>query len=139
MCAVGRSILIIIWHLLADPAARFTDLGPDRHDQRAGRDRKIRSHLRQLTALDIDVTVNPTAAKDKTAADQARSPRCHGPLTMLASGADSPSQCVPKHRAEIVECRWLVSATGPPSTVSTVPVTKRLVIRYSCVAASHPP
>lgn len=28
MCAVGRSILIIIWHLLADPAARFTDLGP---------------------------------------------------------------------------------------------------------------
>ena len=28
MCAVGRSILVIIWHLLADPAARFTDLGP---------------------------------------------------------------------------------------------------------------
>ena len=27
--AVARSILIIIWHLLADPAARYTDLGPD--------------------------------------------------------------------------------------------------------------
>ena len=26
--AVARSILIIIWHLLSDPAARYTDLGP---------------------------------------------------------------------------------------------------------------
>ena len=25
---MARSILVIIWHLLADPAARFTDLGP---------------------------------------------------------------------------------------------------------------
>jgi len=47
---------------LADPAARFTDLGSGWHDQQAGRDRKIRSHLRQLKALGIDVTVNPTAA-----------------------------------------------------------------------------
>jgi transposase len=62
MCAVGRSILVIIWHLLADPAARFTDLGPGWHDQQAGRDRKIRSHLRQLKALGLDVTVNPAAA-----------------------------------------------------------------------------
>jgi transposase len=62
MCAVGRSILVIIWHLLADPAARFTDLGPGWHDEHAGRDRKIRSHLRQLKALGLDVTVNPTAA-----------------------------------------------------------------------------
>ena len=62
MCAVGRSILVIIWHLLADPAARFTDLGPGWHDEQAGRDRKIRSHLRQLKALGVDVTVNPAAA-----------------------------------------------------------------------------
>ena len=27
--AVGRSILVIIWHLLADPDARYRDLGPD--------------------------------------------------------------------------------------------------------------
>ena len=33
MCAVGRSILVIAWHLLADPAARFTDLGPGWHDE----------------------------------------------------------------------------------------------------------
>jgi transposase len=48
MCAVGRSILVIIWHLPADPAARFTDLGPGWHDGQAGGDRRIRSHLRQL-------------------------------------------------------------------------------------------
>ena len=62
MCAVGRSILVIIWHLLADPAARFTDLGPGWHDQQAGRDRRIRAHLRQLKALGVDVTVTPAAA-----------------------------------------------------------------------------
>ena len=61
-CAVARSTLVIIWHLLADRAARFTDLGPGWHDEQAGRDRKIRSHLRQLKALGLDVTVNPAAA-----------------------------------------------------------------------------
>jgi transposase len=30
-CAVARSILVIVWHLLSDPAARFADLGPDWH------------------------------------------------------------------------------------------------------------
>ena len=58
-CAVARSVLVIIWHLLADPAARFTDLGPGWHDAKAGRDRKIRAHLRQLQALGLDVVVTP--------------------------------------------------------------------------------
>jgi hypothetical protein len=33
--AVGRSILVIVWHLLSDPNARFHDLGPGllRHPQ----------------------------------------------------------------------------------------------------------
>jgi transposase len=61
-CAVGRSILVIIWHLLADPAARFADLGPDWHERKGDRDRKIRAHLRQLQALGLDVTITPTAA-----------------------------------------------------------------------------
>ena len=60
-CAVGRSILVIIWHLLADPAARFTDLGPGWHERKNDRDRKIRSHLRQLQALGLDVTITPAA------------------------------------------------------------------------------
>jgi len=41
---------IIIRHLRADPAARFTDLGPDWHDEQADRERKIRNHLRRLKA-----------------------------------------------------------------------------------------
>ena len=32
--AVGRSILVIVWHLLADPETRFHDLGPDFYDTR---------------------------------------------------------------------------------------------------------
>ena len=65
-CAVARSILDIIWHLPAGPAARFTDPGPGWHDEQAGRDRKIRSHLRQLKAPGLDVTVNPAAAYRQT-------------------------------------------------------------------------
>ena len=60
-CAVARSILVIVWHLLASPEARFTDLGPDWHDRTTGRDRKIRAHLRQLHARGLDVTITPAA------------------------------------------------------------------------------
>ena len=60
-CAVARSILIIIWHLLASPEARFTDLGADWHERKTDRDRKIRAHLRQLQALGLDVTITPAA------------------------------------------------------------------------------
>ena len=55
--AVARSIMIIVWHLLADPAARYRDLGPDWHASRVNRDKKIRSHLRGLHALGVTVTI----------------------------------------------------------------------------------
>src|SRR5581483_5422166 len=38
--AVGRSILVIIWHLLADPEARYTDLGSDFHAKRNDPERR---------------------------------------------------------------------------------------------------
>jgi transposase len=60
-CAVGRSILVIVWHLLADPEARFRDLGTDWHPRKADRDRKTRAHLRGLQALGYDVTITPAA------------------------------------------------------------------------------
>ena len=60
--AVGRSILVIIWHLLADPEARFADLGPDHYASRTSKDKKIRSHIRQLQALGLEVTITPAAA-----------------------------------------------------------------------------
>jgi transposase len=59
--AVARSILIIIWHLLADPAARYTDLGPGYLASRTNRDKKIRSHIHQLEAMGLQVTITPAA------------------------------------------------------------------------------
>jgi transposase len=61
--AVGRSILVIIWHLLSDPAARFADLGPDWHARKADSDRRTRSLIRQLRALhpDAEITIPPAA------------------------------------------------------------------------------
>jgi transposase len=61
-CAVGRSILIIIWHLLSNPEARYTDLGADWHARKTDRDKKIRGHLRQLQALGVDTSTLNTAA-----------------------------------------------------------------------------
>ena len=60
--AVSRSILVIIWHLLNDPSARFADLGPSWHQHKAGRDRKIRAHLRQLQALGLHVEITQAAS-----------------------------------------------------------------------------
>ncbi|HEV8648610.1 MAG TPA: transposase, partial [Actinomycetes bacterium] len=61
LVAVARSILVIIWHLLADPAARFHDLGPDYYSSRIDTDRKPRNHIRQLQALGYSVTLTPAA------------------------------------------------------------------------------
>jgi transposase len=55
--AVGRSILVIIWHLLSDPESRFTDLGPGFYDSRISNSRKMRSHVSQLEALGYKVTL----------------------------------------------------------------------------------
>jgi transposase len=44
--AIGRSILVIIWHLLSDPDARFADLGPDFYATRIDPDRRMRNHVR---------------------------------------------------------------------------------------------
>jgi hypothetical protein len=59
LVAVARSILVIIWHLLADPTARFHDLGADYHDRRVNTTRKINSLVRQLEALGHTVTLQP--------------------------------------------------------------------------------
>lgn len=59
--AVGRSILVIVWHLLSDPQDRFADLGPDFYDTRIGPERKKRNHIRQLEALGYKVTLEPAA------------------------------------------------------------------------------
>jgi hypothetical protein len=62
LVAVARSILVIIWHLLADPTTRFHDLGADFHTNRIDKNKKTRNHVRQLEALGYTVTLNPVAA-----------------------------------------------------------------------------
>jgi transposase len=59
--AIGRSILVIIWHLLSDPDARFYDLGPDFYATRIDPDRRKHNHIRQLEALGYKVTLEPAA------------------------------------------------------------------------------
>ena len=49
--AIARSILVIIWHLLKDPQARFTDLGYGYYQARTDKDKKIKNHIRQIEAL----------------------------------------------------------------------------------------
>jgi len=59
--ALGRSILVIIWHLLNDPDAHFSDLGTDFYDRHRSTQRAVRSHIRQLQALGYQVSVQPAA------------------------------------------------------------------------------
>ena len=62
LVAVSRSILVIVWHLLADPDANYHDLGADFHTRHTNIQRKIRNHVRQLEALGLHVTLTPAAA-----------------------------------------------------------------------------
>ena len=59
--AIGRSILVIVWHLLSDPDARFVDLGSDFYTTRTDPDRRMRNHVRQLEALGYTVILQPVA------------------------------------------------------------------------------
>jgi transposase len=61
LVAIARSILVIIWHLLADPATRYHDLGAGYYAARISNDRKARNHVRQLEALGYTVTLTPAA------------------------------------------------------------------------------
>ena len=61
LVAVARSILVIVWHLLANPATRFRDLGVDFHNNRIATERRLRNHIAQLTAMGYRVTIEPAA------------------------------------------------------------------------------
>ncbi|HEY4993426.1 MAG TPA: IS110 family transposase [Nakamurella sp.] len=57
LVAVARSILVIVWQLLADPLARYHDLGSGYYAARTDQARKARNHIRQLEALGYTVTL----------------------------------------------------------------------------------
>src|SRR5262249_50716789 len=60
--AVARSVLVIIFHLLADPEARFCDLGPDYYNNRISRERKIAGHVPHPQAQPPALTPPPPPA-----------------------------------------------------------------------------
>jgi transposase len=62
LVAVTRSILVSVWHLMANPTARYRELGPDFHIRNLDPARKARDLVRQLKALGHDVTLAPAAA-----------------------------------------------------------------------------
>ncbi len=59
--ATGRSLLVVIWHLLSAPETRFEDLGADYYDRHLDTTAKKRNHIRGLEALGYRVTVEPAA------------------------------------------------------------------------------
>jgi transposase len=59
--AVGRSTLVITWHLLSGPDTRYTDLGSDFFATRINPERRKRTHIHQLEALGYKVTLEPAA------------------------------------------------------------------------------
>ncbi|WP_079144236.1 IS110 family transposase [Streptomyces agglomeratus] len=60
LVAVARSILVITWHLINDPDARYQELGTDWHQRHLNPARKTRDLVRQLQALGNHVTLAPT-------------------------------------------------------------------------------
>ena len=61
LVAVARSILVIVWHLLADRTTRYHDLGAGYYTSRIDKNRKMRNHIRQLEALGYTVTLAQAA------------------------------------------------------------------------------
>jgi transposase len=62
LVAVARSILVIVWHLLANPDASFHDLGADYYHSHIDKERRKRHLVQQLEALGLQVTLTPATA-----------------------------------------------------------------------------
>jgi transposase len=61
LVGVARSILVIVWHLLVDPTARFHDLGVDFYTRSVNTQRRTRNLVHQLEVLGHHVTLTPAA------------------------------------------------------------------------------
>ena len=59
--AIGRSVLVIIWHLIDNPDIPYRDLGRDHYDRQRDTEAVRRQHVRQLEALGYKVTLHPAA------------------------------------------------------------------------------
>ena len=83
--AVGRSMLVIIWHLLADPDARFHDLGADHYD------RHVNTHAKTTqphpTARITRLPRHPRTRR-LTVTPEARQPAWSGSIFGLVAAGD---------------------------------------------------
>jgi transposase len=61
LAALERSILVVIFHLLSDPATTFEDLGADYYEKRVDTQRHTANLVRQLEALGHQVTLTTAA------------------------------------------------------------------------------
>jgi len=61
LAAIERSLLVVIFHLLSDPNATFTDLGSDFYTKRIDHKRRTEHLFRQLQALGHQVTLSSAA------------------------------------------------------------------------------
>jgi transposase len=59
--AVAHSILIILWHLMADPTTRYRDLGNDYYDQRRDPQREAQRLVAKLAKIGYTATLEPAA------------------------------------------------------------------------------
>ncbi|MFK0288842.1 IS110 family transposase [Streptomyces sp. NPDC090499] len=60
--ALARNILEMVWQLIADPDARYHDLGTDWYERRTDPERRTRELVRQLERLGNTVTLTPSLA-----------------------------------------------------------------------------
>ena len=60
--AIARPILVIVFELLADPATRFNDLGPDHYAKRMDTGRRTAKLAAELRAPGWSVELTPLAA-----------------------------------------------------------------------------
>jgi hypothetical protein len=86
LVAVARSILVIVWHLLADPTARFHELGADYHTSRIDKGRRTRNLVHQLEALGHKVTLQPAAEQPVAWPFTSHEPRRDDPAPLRSAG-----------------------------------------------------
>ena len=113
--AVGRSILVIAWHLLADEDTDFTDLGADHFTKHTNPEVKKHNHIRQLEALGYTVARRTVLACDLVVGAFDLQQRWFRPLRRPAPRPDS------RHRTRCPQAAGRTHRRRPrPSSVPSV-------------------
>lgn len=58
--ALARNLIEIVWHLIADPDVRYSDLGSDWYEHRIDPEHRTRELVRKLERMGNTVTLTPT-------------------------------------------------------------------------------